>query len=315
MQQAKQLARPVMDPELPPEVRDALLSRLDVLIPACKEPPPETGRARRSAGEALMTVPMAVSCAGLPVVCLPFMVGRARGLVFGTLLQLGLAALWWRAGFWPFMLAEAVLEVAFFVWLLVAGTRSDPARLARLHHGRYFLDHDFTLKIRRQLSVSHRRLMRRTQEAVTAVQRSAVGTRGLLYDMAHPVDLPRAEWAIAESLAEFSARERRLAAIAHRRGNTEPVRAELEPHWQKLRADVDAVVKQVEALERYADRVRLADAAYRRELPASGSPPVKLARPVPEGSDGRPDDLSEPLSLEDSLQEARYAGRALPRKR
>ncbi|RFU37376.1 hypothetical protein DZF91_33190 [Actinomadura logoneensis] len=321
MEQPKHLARPVVDPDLPSDVRDALLSRPDLLTPASGEPPPDTGGARRPVVEALPTVPMAVSCAALPVVCLPFMVGRDRGLVLGGLLQLGLAGLWWGRGFWPFMLAEVVLEVAFLAWLLVsAGVRTDPAHLARVHHGRYYVDRDFTVRPRRQLTTPPRRLMRRAQEAVAAVQRSAVGRAGLLYDMVHPVDLPRVEWGIAETLAEHSARERRLAEILHRRGNSAEARAELEPHWQKLRADVDVVVGQVEALERYADRVRAADAVYREQRPPSDAPPVRLARPVSgdsDGSDGSDgshgsDGPPEPVSLEDSLQEARRAARALP---
>jgi hypothetical protein len=102
-------------------------------------------------------------------------------------------------------------------------------------------------------------LLGRVQSAVEAVRSSSVVAEGLLDGVDPAVELPRQEWEIAQILARQSKLRRDAAALA-----LAPEVAEaLRPQQDKLALSVAAVTRRVEALERYADRTREADRAFR----------------------------------------------------
>ncbi|QXJ24957.1 apolipoprotein A1/A4/E family protein [Actinomadura graeca] len=109
-----------------------------------------------------------------------------------------------------------------------------------------------------------RALLVRTQGAVDAVRDSEVNREGLLDTVDNSVTLPRQEWEIAQVLA----RQSRLRGEQEEMGEAAElpeVKAALRPLREKLDVSVEAVTRRVEALERYADRVRAADEALRAQ--------------------------------------------------
>jgi hypothetical protein len=104
-------------------------------------------------------------------------------------------------------------------------------------------------------------LLVRAQQALDTVQESAVNTEGLLDTVDNAVTLPRQEWEIAQVLARQSALRREQAEFLVSSGDAPEIAAALEPLRAKLEVSVQAVTRRVEALERYADRTREADAA------------------------------------------------------
>ncbi|XVQ13296.1 hypothetical protein ACQP1W_12375 [Spirillospora sp. CA-255316] len=104
-----------------------------------------------------------------------------------------------------------------------------------------------------------RALLARVQAAVDTVRDSRVNREGLLDTVDNAVTLPRQEWEIAQVLA------RQSGLRAEQRAASSPalpeVEAALRPFREKLALSVRAVTRRVEALERYAERVRAADEA------------------------------------------------------
>ncbi|MFB4316678.1 hypothetical protein [Actinomadura sp. 21ATH] len=111
-----------------------------------------------------------------------------------------------------------------------------------------------------------RDLLGRVQAATDTVRDSEVNRAGLLDDVDNAVTLPRQEWEIAQVLARQSnlRKEHRVWAAADESVVPE-VKAALRPYQEKLDLAVAAVVRRVEALERYAERTRAADEAYRAQ--------------------------------------------------
>lgn len=125
-------------------------------------------------------------------------------------------------------------------------------KVAREHHGKYLLPDDFD-------GVA-RPLMIRAQEAVKAVRAAEVTKRGLLDDIEHEVVLPEQLWDIGLLLHRQSVLRKRLREV--RGGVDHPsVYAVLQPQRDALDQSVAAAVNKVEALERYAAKVRDADGA------------------------------------------------------
>ncbi|MEV4255250.1 hypothetical protein AB0J52_19030 [Spirillospora sp. NPDC049652] len=107
-----------------------------------------------------------------------------------------------------------------------------------------------------------RALLVRAQAAVDTVRESEVNREGLLDKAENAVLLPREEWEIAHVLAHQS----RLRADDPKPVDELPeVAAALGVLREKLALSVTAVTRRVEALERYADRVRAADDAFRAQ--------------------------------------------------
>lgn len=168
-----------------------------------------------------------------------------------------------------------VLGVPAFgpIWLMftapvgltaVFGARlSDDLRRVRAlgrRRDRYLLPEDFDEEARA--------LLVRTQEAVRTVLDSAAHREGLLDTADNAHTLPRQEWEIAQTLARQSALRRRERKSTESLDLTVPeVAAVLDDRRGKLASSVRAVTRRVQALERYADRVRAADrllGAHRR---------------------------------------------------
>jgi hypothetical protein len=104
--------------------------------------------------------------------------------------------------------------------------------------------------------------MERAQAAVTAVLQSQVDLDGLLDDIANDVTLPAQQYEIAQRLAELTRLARKVRTAA---GDASGSRVEevLRTQRQALRLSSSALEERVEALERYAENTRAADAAYR----------------------------------------------------
>ena len=104
-----------------------------------------------------------------------------------------------------------------------------------------------------------RALLARVQAAIDTVRESRVNREGLLDTVDNAVTLPRQEWEIAQVLARQAGLRGQQRAAA-RSGPPEMEEA-LRPYREKLDLSVRAVTRRVEALERYAERVRAADEA------------------------------------------------------
>ncbi|WP_067491301.1 hypothetical protein [Actinomadura hibisca] len=257
--------RPVVDPALPPDDRLLLLEAADSLRPAGDEPPAPPSWGGRTRLDVLMTMLIATVCGFFPLAVGPFLQGAA-GLAVGAAAQLGLVAAWWSGGFTLFLITGTVLQLISWGALLVfVGGEGEHAELARKHHGRYYLEADFASgkKVNRWFGLSPRKLMERTQTAIATVLDSEVNSAGLLDDTANAVALPQQEWEIAQALAELSRVRRQLVDIVRAEQTSVQVQRAMEPQRQALKTSADALARRVEALERYADRTRAADAAYR----------------------------------------------------
>ncbi|MFC4906134.1 hypothetical protein [Actinomadura gamaensis] len=319
--------RPVIDPELPPDVREALLSSPASLRPASAEAPPPPRAGGLTSEDAVRAVPVAAVCGFLPVVAAPVLLRTALRPAFawtvGAAAQLALAAAWWSSGFWTFLLAGTGLQVLCYPAILYfAGREDEPAELARVHHGRYYLDGDFANSgMRNWFGLSLRRLMERTQVAVAVVLESDVHTADLLDDAAHTVTLPRQEWEIAQTLAELTRIGRQLKAAVSTGGAGPRLLDAVRPQQEALKESVAALTRRVEALERYADQIRAADGAYRewRALQALAEIDTDtrevLARTVRDelavDEIGDLEDQSGLAALRESLRKAREAGSLL----
>lgn len=124
------------------------------------------------------------------------------------------------------------------------------ARELERRRDRYLTPQDFDDEGRAMLS--------RVQAAVDAVRDSEVNREGLLDSVDNAVTLPRQEWEIAQVLA----RQSKLRAEQEELGGgamLPEVEAAMAPLRAKLEVSVEAVTRRVEALERYAERVRAAD--------------------------------------------------------
>ncbi|MCP2339865.1 hypothetical protein [Actinomadura rupiterrae] len=340
----------MVDPDLPRDVREALLSRPGSLTSAYGEPPPAPPAGGLTGENAIKSLQAATVCGFLPVIAAPALLGRAAGLAVGAAAQAGLAAVWWSSGFWMFVLAGTALQLlSFAVLLFFSRTKDERAELAHVHHGRYYVEDDFATGRMRDWfgNASPSRLMRRTRKAVSAVLGSDVQRAGLLADGADEDGLRRQEWEIAESLAALSRIGRQLQATVPAGRSGGALHDAVKPQRKALRESMAALRQRVEDLERYADRVRGADAAYRawqaqQDVPGidagtrallarlvENEPPVDgiddrpnraadraddlpdQADDLPDRAVNRPDDLADRPglgALRDALREAYEAG-------
>jgi len=224
--------RPVVDPDLDPDLAARLRSRPDLLRHVRTGAPWPGERARPYGGDwlrltvlVLLTVFMLGGAAGVDLSPLVFLVVAAAGAA-GYGLRLGL----WHRRFGA--LTEA----------------------AKANPDRFCLPGD--------LDENGRALLARAQEAIRRVQESEVARAGLLEPGENAVTLPRQEWQIAKTLrkvAQLREDQRRLLA--------EEVTPQAEEALRPLRKALDdveaSVAARVAALERYAERTAEADAAYR----------------------------------------------------
>ncbi|MEV0587232.1 hypothetical protein [Nonomuraea sp. NPDC050310] len=124
---------------------------------------------------------------------------------------------------------------------------------ARWYEGRYVLGSD--------LDESARRLLQRARWAVVSITDSEVNREGLLDSVRNSVMLPAQEWEIARLLAKLSdLRGKHRDTVSQ--GMTAELAAVAEPLARALDSSEEAVVARVEALERYAEHVAEAEAAF-----------------------------------------------------
>ncbi|HEY7488200.1 MAG TPA: hypothetical protein VH912_27405 [Streptosporangiaceae bacterium] len=154
---------------------------------------------------------------------------------------------WWAA---TFPIALTALLVGFL------GDDVRRARALRLRRDRYLTPDDFDQE--------GQALLTRTQVAIDTVQESEVNKEGLLDKVDNAVTLPRQEWEIAQVLARQSKLRTEQRDVLES-GTVPEVEAAVRPLREKLDVSVQAVTRRIEALERYAERTRAADEAYRAQ--------------------------------------------------
>jgi len=247
----------------------------------------------------------------------------APGNTFGTLLV-------WAAvcvGGWilALIVMAATLPTAVAAWaavvlagiavlatggILVKSMVEDRGHKAvRVQHGKYLLPEDF--------DEAAGRLLGRAQRAVKTVLEATVTRRGLLDEVKNELVLPEQLWDIAQVLREQTVLRARQKDIA-RGMETAELDAVLGPQRRALVLSVDAIKRKVDLLDRYADRVRSADAALRAEAALEdGDRYIELlARTEPVGDTSLVQGFAdEATALKDtltrSINAARDAGRTL----
>jgi len=215
------MIRPIFDPVLPVEVRDALLEHGTWMRPASGPPPAPWVWCGPVAKDAVRALGVGAVCAVLPgVLAFTGVLGRV-GTTVAVTAQAAVLALWFadvEAG----IAATAVVQA--LCTALVATKTWRVHRGVRRAHGHYLLNTDF--------DAESQAIIARVQTAIDAVTGSSVAAAGLLDDVAGRLILSRQEWEIGRTLTRRSGR------------------------------NLDAVIRRVKALERYAECVRAADATY-----------------------------------------------------
>jgi hypothetical protein len=285
---------PVFAPDVPVEVR-RLYERKPELFVSATQPRPKRETSwsiEPSATFGSLLVWLAI-CVG----------GWILGLIiFAITLPTAVAA--WSA------LALAVVAVVLTGGVAVSSAVEDRGhKAARLQHGKYLLPEDFDDEAGRVLG--------RAQRAVKTVLRATVTQRGLLDEMQNELVLPEQLWDIGQVLHEQSVLRARQREIARGMATAE-LEAVLGPQRRALTRSAEAINRKVELLERYADRVRSADAALRAEAALEdGDRYIELlARTEPAGDTTVVQGFAdEAAALHDTLsrssESARAAGRTL----
>ncbi|WP_346040885.1 hypothetical protein [Actinomadura chokoriensis] len=220
--------RPVLDPELPEKGREILASSPEVLAAASAAAP---GKPPWEHGAMANLISAVFAGAGFGFV--PLLVWLVAGLEMFLTVAIALGALVAVVGF-------AMLRV------------ENPHRLARKHHGRYYLADDFD-----EESLGY---IERARAAIAAISGSEIGRAGLLDDVANAVTLPRQEWEIARTCAELTRVKRQIEKVRSKHASLTKV---IEPQRRALETAAEATERRIAALERYADRTKAADAQYR----------------------------------------------------
>jgi hypothetical protein len=182
-------------------------------------------------------------------------------------------------------------------------------KAVRLQHGKYLLPEDF--------DEPAARLLGRAQRAVKTVLEATVTRRGLLDDVQNELVLPEQLWDIAQVLREQTVLRARQQDVARGMATAE-LDAVLGPQRRALALSVDAIKRKVDLLDRYADRVRSADAALRAEAALDdGDRYIELlARTEPVGDTSVVQGFTDEAgalkdTLTRSINAARDAGRTL----
>jgi len=259
------LRRPAVDPSIPQADRDLLTARGVLLTPAGRDRP-----VRRR--DYLPTDPSQRLAA---------VDGAATGLtgamviaIFGTTpLAVAVLALqgvspWESASsHYALLLAEAIAVVTIMIFAIRIALFGQPngrvpaEEAARTHHGRYLTDDDF--------DGPARVLLRRAQDAIDAVTGARVCQDGLVDQSATRIALAAQEWDIAVALREQARLRARRAELSETSSGAATA-ALLDHHSQAGQLAEASIADRVAALERYADEIGLADAAYRDWQQAAG---------------------------------------------
>lgn len=256
------MVRPVFDPAIPVEVRDALLANAEGLRPGSGAPPVPPGGRRRIARDTVRALALGAVCALLPVVLTLTRMFGFTGRLIAAGGQVALLAVW-LGGYllggtlWPGIIASLAVQLACTVGAFVFMDEWQLRRGIRRARGHYLVNDDF--------DPEGRALLARAQAAIAVVTGSGVAAAGLLDDAANDVVLPRQEWEIARALA------RQGGARSSPGGSRGPGRSGRDSGHPTL------VAGRVEALERYAEQVRDADGVLSQRLGAPGTAPAESA--------------------------------------
>ena len=250
------LRRPAVDPAIPAAARRLLTA------PGAIRTSAGQGRPRRDYLPAhpqrrQATVDGAVT--GMTTAAFIALTGATPWAV-GVLIFQGPASWQSASGQAALLLAEIIAVVTAVVFGLRVVRFGQPngvapeAAAARSYRGRYLTGTD--------LDASARMLLRRAQDAVDAANSSRVSRAGLLDGAGGSAALAWQEWDIALALRE-QARLRGVRASLPGLSTGSPAARLLECHDEAAVTAERSVADRVSALERYAEEVRQADAAYR----------------------------------------------------
>ena len=249
------LRRPAFDPAIPRAVRELLRARDDVLAP--------DGVARRrgllpAEGERRETT-VSAAVVGLTTALFVAVVGATPWAV-GVLVFRDPVGWQSAAGRYGLVLAELIIAVTAIAF----GTRvarfselrveDEAASAARTYHGRYLTDAD--------LDARARVLLRRAQDAITAVTAAAVIRSDMLDEPATSALLAEQEWQIALAVREQARLRAMRASVPEPRAGTAAAEL-LDDHRRAAREAERRTADRVAALERYAEEVHGTDTAYR----------------------------------------------------
>jgi hypothetical protein len=285
---------PVFAPDLPADARRLLDRKPELLVPAGK---PKPSRQTSWSVEPMATL-------GSLLVWLAVVVGVwiAALIIFAITLPTAVAA-WSALG----LAAVGILTTGAVAISSAVEDRSHKA--ARRHHGQYLLPEDFDDEAAR--------MMVRAQRSVRTVLGATVTRRGLLDELQNGLVLPEQLWVIGQVLHEQSVLRARQREVARGMATAE-LEAVLGPQRRALVRSADAMKRKVELLERYAERVRSADAALRAEAALEdGDRYIELlARTEPAGDNSVVQGLADEAArlhgtLARSIEAARDAGRTL----
>jgi hypothetical protein len=285
---------PVFAPDVPAGVRRLYERRPELFVPADAPRPKRETSWSVAPGNTFGTLLVWIAvCVGGWILAL---------IIMAAMLPAEVAA--WSA------LALAGIAVVATAGVLAKSMLEDGGHKAvRLQHGKYLLPADF--------DEDAARLLGRAQRAVKTVLEATVTRRGLLDDVKNELVLPEQLWDIAQVLREHTALRARQREVARGMATAE-LEAVLGPQRRALALSVDAIKRKVDLLDRYADRVRSADAALRAEAALQdGDRYIELlARTEPAGDtsvvQGFTDEataLKETLTR--TINAARDAGRTL----
>jgi hypothetical protein len=252
------LRRPAVDPALPAAARRLLTAPGAILTPAGqgRERPrrdylpahPQQRQATVDGAVTGMTTAAFLAIAG------------ATPWAIGVLIFQGPAG-WQSASSHVALVLAQVIAAATAVVFTVRVARfgqlnglAPETAAARSYRGRYLTGTDF--------DAPARRLLRRAQDAVDTANSSRVSRAGLLDGAGGSVALAWQEWDIALALRE-QARLRGVRASLPGLSAGSPAARLLEHHDEAAVIAERSVAERVSALERYAEEVRQADAAYR----------------------------------------------------
>ncbi len=210
---------------------------------------------------------------------------------------------------WSSLVLAGIAILATGGILVKTGLEDRGLKAVRRQHKLYLLPEDFDDEAAR--------LLRRTQRAVRTVLEATVTRRGLLDEMKNDLVLPEQLWDIAQVLREQTVLRARQRDVAGGMATAE-LEAVLGPQRRALKLSVDAIKRKVDLLDRYADRVRSADAALRAEAALEdGDRYIELlARTEPVGDTSVVQGFTDEATalkntLTRSINAARDAGRTL----
>lgn len=285
---------PVFAPDVPDGVRRLHRSRAELFVPAGRPKPKRETSWSVAPGNTFGTLLVWLAvCVGGWILAL---------IVMAATLPAEVAA-------WSAVVLAGIAGVATLGILVKTGVEDRGHKAVRLQHGKYLLPEDFDEEAGR--------LLGRAQRAVKTVLEATVTRQGLLDDVKNDLVLPEQLWDIAQVLREQTVLRARQREVARGMATAE-LEAVLGPQRRALALSVEAIKRKVDLLDRYADRVRSADAALRAEAAlGDGDRYIELlARTEPAGDTSVVQGFADEASalrdtLTRSINAARDAGRTL----